>query len=137
MKMTAWKTLFVSVPMLLIGIVFANIYEIGLCKMSFCYDVVEDGIGVPIGLLSTSLFIVSFILLFLREEVFKSWWRFARIYLLVALAFVLLAALSPGGGSFGVSNSFDGEQAAWFTSGLFLVISLILISVKSWRLRKN
>ena len=93
--------------------------------------------GQTLGVFSITIFLLSLILLFLREEVFRAWFKFARIYIPLTLVFIFLSALSPGGGSWGVGNNFDGEAATWFFSGLFLLISLILIVRKSWKLKKS
>ena len=97
----------------------------------------EEGIVLSLVFFPAPIFLLSIIFLFLREEVFRSWFKFARIYIPLALIFIFLSAWSPGGGSWGVSNNFDGEAATWFFSGLFLLISLILIFYKSRKLKKT
>lgn len=85
-------------------------------------------------ILSLLYLILAFLL---REEVFRSWWKFTKFYLPIALILILIAGLTSSDGSWGVSADFDAEITIWLTSGLFLIISLILIAVKSWKLRKG
>lgn len=131
------KVIVLSIIGLILGVLLTELPELGICNSSFCYDVLSDIIGVAIGFYSISLLLISFILLFLRSEIYASWWKFARIYLPLALLLILIMGLSSSDGSWGVSADFDAEITIWLTSGLFLVISLIIIAVKSWKLRKG
>jgi len=87
---------------------------------------------------SVSLFsLVTFVLLiplyFLKETVYLSWRKFALWYLPIA-AFLILSA---GGGSNGFNPGYgmDSESLTFFFSGLFAVISPVLIIYKSIKLR--
>ena len=68
-----------------------------------------------------------------HEEIFRSWARFAKWYLLVS-AGVLLFGSFDGGGYISMGLD-DRESTTWFLSGLFFFISLILISWKWFTLR--
>src|SRR3989338_742972 len=121
--------IYTPLSILIIGLVFfiftRNYYEIA------------EAIILPLLFFPLLLAFCSLICIFLREEVFRAWFKFARIYISLALIFIFFSALSPGGGSWGVSNNFDAEAATWFFSGLFLFISLILIARKSWKLKNK
>ena len=134
-KFTAKKLTGVSILLFIIGVVVAylsNIYN----DFGFYYEIAE-AIILPLLFFPLLLAFCSLICIFLREEVFRAWFKFARIYISLALIFIFFSALSPGGGSWGVSNNFDAEAATWFFSGLFLFISLILIARKSWKLKNK
>ena len=63
-------------------------------------------------------------------KTFNSWLRFAKYYLPIAAALIILSPVSDGS-IFG----FDKEFMTWLLSGIFLVVSLILIIYKQIRLR--
>lgn len=117
------------------GIFMANLGDMGLCGSKFCRKILEDAVGVPLALLSLSLLPISFLLYFLREEVFRSWSRFARWYLSLAAIAILLSFGSHGG--WGVGNIFSTELVTMWSAGLFFLISVFLIAIKSWKLRKT
>lgn len=75
------------------------------------------------------------ILYFLREEVFRSWFRLMKWYTPFATISVILSNGSHGG--WGIGNIFAPEFVIMWSAGLFFVISLILIVYKSYRLRKE
>jgi len=135
-----------GVSILGIGIsyIFANPVLFNVCRNTYewggetrCMDSFSESIVLISGFFSLSLLLISLILFFLRPEIYTSWWKFARIYLPVALALILLMGFSDDGGSWGVSADFDAEITIWFTAGLFLLISLILIIYKSLKLKKS
>ena len=105
---------------------------------SIGYDLthVLDSLIQTLGLFSLVIFVTSIILFFLREQIFHSWLRFAKWYLPIATLLILISSDSGGGLFIGFGGGYDREGMIWFTSGLFLIISLILIAVKSWKLRK-
>lgn len=83
--------------------------------------------GAPLFLGGIGLGLCSLILLFAREETFKSWRKFA--YWAVPISVILLwiaPTTSPGG--FGISYfNYTKESASWLVSGAFLLISLYII----------
>ena len=138
------KIIILSIFGIGLALVFANPNYFKICSQSYewggvvgCLDDYTEGASQSFLSFSLMSIFFSTILLFLHESVFRSWFKFARIYIPLALIFIFLSALSPGGGSWGVSNNFDGEAATWFFSGLFLLISLILIFYKSRKLKKS
>lgn len=82
------------------------------------------------------ILIISLITYLLREEVFRAWLKFAYWWIPVSLAFIYLAGGSSGGG-FGMPNVFDQEFVSIIFSGLFFIISLILIIWKHFSTRSN
>jgi len=78
------------------------------------------------------LFFFSLVTYFMRDEVFQSWWRFARVWVPVSMIAILLAPAYASDWMFPV----DKGRIAFFTSLLFMIISLILIIRTKWKLQK-
>lgn len=141
MKMTKQIVLSVSTGGLIIGYVLISPLEFGFCKNTYtfggnlgCLDKVTPMFGQIITLFSIPLLLFSLITYFLHEEVFRAWLRFAYWWVPLSIVLIFLAAGSSGGG-YGMPNIFDQEFVAITLSGLFALISLILIIVKSLLLR--
>ncbi|MFA5830243.1 MAG: hypothetical protein WC878_00260 [Candidatus Paceibacterota bacterium] len=86
------------------------------------------------------IIILGTLLTFLRtksKESFQLWQNFAVVWIPLSL---LLIAISPAQsdcffGSGFICNGFDREGMIWFTAGIFFIVSLAIIAVKSWKLR--
>ena len=81
-------------------------------------------------------FVFSIITYFLREEVFRAWLRFAYWWIPVSLVFIYLAGGWSGGG-FGIPAVLDQEFVSLILSGLFVLISLLLIAYKYFDSRRS
>ena len=81
------------------------------------------------------LFILSLITYWMREEIFRAWLRFAYWWTPLTMVLVLMTHDSSGG--FGIPSIISRESVSMIFSALFLIISLILISYKSFALRKK
>ncbi len=90
----------------------------------------------PNWLLTFSLSLIFFILLFTKEAVFNAWKKFGIWYIPLAAILIFLAP-SDSGGSFGFSMGIDREGATMFLSAIFLIASLIIIILKSIKARKQ
>lgn len=121
---------------LISGFFLSDPFSLGLCESGdySCDAKIGEGVGMPMILFSFFLFLIS-LLLFIRQEVFHSWKKFAIVYLPVAAILLFIAAGESGGG-IGFAR-IDGEIISWFLSGIFLFISLLIICIKSWKLRKG
>ena len=78
--------------------------------------------------------IISLITYFLREEVFRAWLKFAYVWIPVSMVLIYLAGGSSGGG-FGIPNVLDQEFVSLILASLFVLLSLVIIIVKSILLR--
>ena len=88
---------------------------------------------------SFPLTFVIFILYFLRDEIFRSWSRFAKWWILFhfsIMGFLIYIERVPSGG-FGGFDIPIIEPISILLSGLFLVISIILVIIKYITLRKK
>ena len=98
-----------------------------------CLAHIIEGVGQPLFLGFACIFLISISFFFLRQEVFKTWSRFALLAIPLG---AILITLTPtqGNGSF-ATPTIDREIITWFVSILFLLISLLIIAVKSYKLR--
>lgn len=85
-----------------------------------------------LSLFSLAILFLMILLAFMKEEVFQSWWKFAKWYLGIAAALIVITPGTGGGGLFiGMGGGYDREGMIWFTAGLFFIISIILIIKKA------
>ena len=127
------KILLISLLVLLLGIglgvLSTPLNDFGL------YWADAEAIIETLVLFPLAIFLISLILLFSHSELIVfSWIRFAKYYLPVAAFLVIITSSDRGGW---ISIGPDRESMIWFTSTLFFLISLIIIAVKSWKLRKG
>ena len=98
--------------------------ELGICP-SYSYSSCQDmsnqvgEILIPI----VALFILSFVIYWTREEVYRTWFRFARWWVPVSMVLIFITP-EYGGGLF---NPIQKGSVAFITSALFVVISLVII----------
>lgn len=81
---------------------------------------------------SGAVLLCSFILLFVRKEIFETWRKFSYIFLPLAVAFVFFTSESPT--TYPLPSK---ETIAIFFSELFVFISLLIITIQSFRLRNT
>lgn len=95
---------------------------------------INERVALSFVLFSISIFLLSLIFLFTREEIFRFWVKFAKYYLPIA---ALLIILSPetGGGGFGLSLGFDAELTTWWTAGVFFIVSIVIIIYRTISIR--
>jgi hypothetical protein len=79
-----------------------------------------------------SLLVVSPVLFFVRDEVFKKWLRFAGVWFGIAAVLVILTPESSGG--WGPSLNPTKESVSIWMASLFVIISLVKIA---WDSRKK
>ncbi|MFC1721152.1 hypothetical protein ACFL0K_02795 [Patescibacteria group bacterium] len=117
------------------GLIFANPVSIGVCDyIDYSCRSAVLGIAFPVWVLSLSLAIISLILIFLRKEIFHTWGiYFASWFLPLSVLLIYLTPVSCGS-SFGCF--VDREFTTMFMAGAFLTISILIIAIKSWKLRK-
>jgi len=110
--------------------------KFGICPSASSYVCINKAElwAEPLFFGSLSLFIILLILLFTKEAVWNAWKKFG-IWYIPLTAFLIFIAPSSSGGSFGYSMGFDREAVTMFLSAIFLVISLLIIAIKSWKLR--
>lgn len=107
-------------------------------SLGVCYGGVEticapnrnENTAMFIILFSASIALSNVLLLFSSSSMFRSWLRFAKYYLPIAAALILLSPVSDSS-----ILGFDKEFMSWLLSGTFFIVSLILIIYKWFRQR--
>jgi hypothetical protein len=128
------KRFFIIIVVFLAGFFFASVHDLGICDLhnDFCGEILMEMFGQSLGFYSMGIFMLFLLLSFMKEAVFQSWWRFAKWYLGIAAALIVITPGTGGGGLFiGMGGGYDREGMIWFTSGLFFIISIILITKKA------
>lgn len=98
---------------------------------------VNDFVGVMIMFSVVFPFLLPFSLLTykLPEQVFRSWLHFTYAWIPISLLFIFTTPVTSH--SWAISVGSGRETITWIMNGLFVVISLVLIIVKSISLRKG
>lgn len=81
------------------------------------------------------LFLFSLIAYFMREEIFRAWVRFATWWIPISMFCILITPTDYGGA--GIGMSLGKPDVALVTSFFFVLISLILIAYKFFKLKKS
>jgi len=139
--MTKKKVFWISLIGTAIAYVLTNPVTFGLCQKTYyfgdsirCSDTLLPMIGQVLGLFALGLLLFSIVTYFLREEVFRAWLKFAYVWIPVSMVLIYLAGGSSGGG-FGIPNVLDQEFVSLILASLFVLLSLVIIIVKSILLR--
>ncbi len=98
---------------------------------------IGEGVGLPMFMLAASVGIVSLALIFFRREVLLTWLKFSIPGLLLGTLWVYLAPINCTSGILSYGDCFNKEIVSWVTSVVFFAISIIIIVVKSIKLRNK
>ena len=79
------------------------------------------------------LFIFSLITYKMREEVYQTWWKFARVWIPASMLAILIAPSYANNWMFPIEK---GNVAAFF-SLVFVVSSILIIASRYYSLKKN
>ena len=129
-KTTLFVSFFLSV-VLVIWDYFGNYQLCGGKEWGGCVDILA-GIE-TIFLLSIPVFVFSSITYWMKGEVYRAWFRFARWWIPLS---IILIFLSPEYSSDWILPIVKGT-VAFAMSALFVIIYTILIIWKYWRLNKT
>ena len=124
-----------AIVSILVFILSILICDFGLGRQ-ICRPNVNEDLANFLTLFSFPIFLLSLILHFTREQVFRSWLKFARIFLPIAIALIVLTPSGSGGFSAGFGGP-DRETVTEELAALFSLISLVLIVYKSIKLRSR
>ena len=115
------------------------LFFIGLIiAMSDVNQFIGEGIGMPLFMFAFVSFFLFLTLFFLRREVFYTWKKFAIPAVILSAIWVIASPVDCGGGFGGFGGClFSKELVSWVTSILFFFISLIIIIVKTIKLRRK
>ena len=104
------------------------VFSLGVCYGGvelLCAPGKNENIAIFTILFSGSVVLSNLLLLFFLDSYFVSWSRFAKYYLPIAALLVIIFPTTDSS-----ILGFDKEFMSWFLSGLFLVISIIIILYK-------
>src|SRR3989344_5703209 len=107
--------------------------ELGLCGLvaTSCQDFF-DPIAEIVSIFLVALLLIS-ILYFLHDEIYQSWFRFARWWIPLSMLLIFISPEYP-------TNIYDPIQkgsVAFVMSGAFVVISIITIAIKYFSLKRT
>ena len=128
-----------------VGYIFSEPLKFGICKSTYsiteggpatgCLESFGENIPEPLLWSFLPLLIISFILFFVRREVFIAWAKFAGVAFPIILGILLYTFNNtPALGSW-IGGPTDDQLASVLLPTSFLIISLLIIIIKSWRLR--
>ncbi len=103
----------------------------GLCSYNFCSRPHDDSLA-TLFLPFFSIFIISIITYKMREEVYRAWFKFARIWIPLSLVLIFITPEYSEG-----LVPLDRGSVSFFLSVVFLVISLVIIIYKSFKLKNK
>lgn len=114
---------------ILLGINQVGVYK--MCSNMFeCTELLSKSVLILFPIIP--LFLFSLITYKMREEIFQSWWRFARIWIPISMVTILLAPSYTHNWMFPITKG----SVAFFLSGIFIVVSLVKI-VLEWMKSKK
>src|SRR3989344_1851685 len=127
----------------LIGLLFSSaqvIISLGFCESINDVSCLSNilGVGQPVLLLGFSIVLVNFVLLFLNQAIFKSWSRFAMVAIPLAVIWIALTPVQSGSSAIaGLGVADTRESVTWIASIAFFAISLLIILVKSLKIKNT
>ncbi len=122
-----------SVVAVILGVLLTNPEQFGICspdKTFTCIEPIGNNIGQPLFMGSVALFIVFLILYFLPPIYFKAWRKYVAWFIPVAILWITTSDVTCGGY---LPVCFDKELAAWWSSGIYLVLSLLVLGATRLR----
>lgn len=132
--MTKKRLLITTGFLSLFFIVLDRIGTFHLCggkEYNSCVDIAYNLIVISFPIIP--LFLFSLITFKMREEIFQPWWKFARVWIPVSMLAILISPSSSSNFIFPIEKG----TVAFFSSALFVVISLVIIARQSLQLRKK
>ncbi|HAS00184.1 MAG: hypothetical protein US57_C0011G0037 [Candidatus Moranbacteria bacterium GW2011_GWC2_37_73] len=135
-KKKIYWILFASVILIVMGFALALPEIFGLCKRTdaSCIDEYiysHDILSTLLIFFAVPIFIISFIMLFLREQIFDAWLKFAIIFAPSSIIFIAIS--SPQGDMFFPSIR---ELAIFLLPVIFLISSFGIIFWESRKAKK-
>jgi hypothetical protein len=123
--------------MFVAGFILVQPEQVGICspdKTFTCIEPIGNNIGQPLFIESVALALVFLILLFLSPLYFQNWLKYAAWFIPVAILWIISSDVNCSGG-LGLGLCFDKELATWWSGGIYLVLSLVVIIVTYFKRR--
>lgn len=105
-----------------------TIIVLGTCYGGFrsiCGPGVNENTAIFLIIFGSTIFLLSFMLMFVQEQKFNSWLRFSKYYLPIAAALIIFSPTIDSS-----ILGFDKEFMTWLLAGVFFVTSLGIIIFK-------
>ncbi|MDO8572513.1 MAG: hypothetical protein Q7S11_01935 [bacterium] len=102
----------------------------------------SDDLG-DLWIYAITMLVLAIILSFSKEEVFRLWWKFCVAFFVISLGVIYFAVTAPVTDPLTVigRHEFDSSEAQiliyLFILPSFFLLSLVVIGIKSWKLRKE
>jgi len=129
-KIVFFISLFFTVIFLLLAFTSDSIYDYCISEghCSSWMDIIDSALPTLMLYFSVIILFLSSIIYFLKEEIFNSWIKFTYYWLPISIFLVFITPGGRGGGFF--PSLIDKELISILMSGLFFIISLLLIIFK-------
>ena len=115
-----------------VGYLLLHPWLTGLCPdQVYCMSQAWDGVGHPLYWGTRWLPFFFLALIFVRREVFQSWWKFAAIFSILPLLLIIVSP--PLGEMFTPDRTYVTERMVQ----LFVIVSVLFIAWKYWRLSRT
>ena len=121
------STIFIRIPVRNFLCTENTVEYRGCVEMTHFFD--------PIAIAFSTPFIITLILFFLRREAFIAWAKFAVVAFPLMLGILLFTFNNTPVTGDWISGPTDDQLASILLPSLFLIISLLIIGIKSWKLR--
>jgi hypothetical protein len=136
-KTKLWAFLIVSVLGEVAGYILVHPERLGIClEKTICFsNFLVFRIGEPLLFGFIPLIITTVILFFFSEQIFKSWFKFAIVFIPLAVLAIIFLPTDEGG--FGLPAIITKETITLASSVIYLIGSFFIILIKSLKLRKT
>src|SRR3989344_3201373 len=130
------KSCGVSFLLLVVGYLLAYPELFGWCldNDSICISKFSKNFGEPVFFMSLSLLVVSVVLVFFTDTLFRIWMKFAFGYLIF---FAILITMLPTACQSWLFSCLTKENGTFLAGGLFVFLSLLIIIISSIRNRRK
>lgn len=105
----------------------------GICSMDLICSRPHNNVLGPILFPVIPLFIFSLVTYKMKDEVFQLWWKFARIWTPLSMLAILIAPEYASN----ILSPIEKGSVALFFSGMFILISTVLVVFQRSNLRKR
>ena len=122
------------------GYILIHPLQFGICTNTYTFGMETRCLASPAFTYGESLFVFSLIVVcisvitfFLHNTVFRSWLKFAGVWMGITIALVII--IPDDGGGF--VTLISKEIISMLSAGLFVAVSIILLIIKSLLLRRK
>jgi hypothetical protein len=128
-KAIFYISLFLSIFFIVTAFYNNSVYDYCISEghCVFWLDIINSALPILLFLFSIVVLIFSSVTYFLKEDIFRFWIKFTYYWIPISMLLVLAIPSNSSGGFF--PSLIDKESVAILMSGLFCIISFIIIIV--------